>query len=165
MFGATPRGFVDNYQEVFAPLARITASCELTKTRYFTVPYWNSVELDKNGNNTVRRRGCRIYSYSYPSLTIDCRGSSSTGSATWRWKVRRSDKRARAWVHFSRRQSTMGQHHAIFTRRPYSVTLTEYVSPGTMITVGSVGLDIRRLFVKRQSGGQETTTLTASWPY
>ena len=56
-----------NYNDVFVPLTRIGATCELSRSRYLGRRYYRKgLTLSTSGPQTFRRRpnGCQIYSYS-----------------------------------------------------------------------------------------------------
>lgn len=153
---------IDSFQ--FLALDRITASCVLTRKVYLGKrPYRRSIEAYRDGPQTARRRGCSTYEYSQGGLTIDCRRSGSSGSATWMFGRRRSDRGGSYGLRFDKSQSTMGAHDISARVTPTRVFVTETVSPGTMITVTSVHLTVRRLFW-RKAYRHDRKTLTAHWP-
>ena len=74
-------------------LSGITARCELTRDVYLGKrPYRESIDAHRAPAATMSRRGCSMYSYSQGGLTIDCRHSRSSGSATWMFWRHRSDR-------------------------------------------------------------------------
>jgi hypothetical protein len=151
----------------FVPLARIGATCKLTRHRYVGRRYYRSgLTLYKEGPQTFRRRpnGCKIYSYSVGALTIDCRHSRSSGSASWSFKVRPSDGRARATLYFDSSRSTIGAHPMTVSRSGFGryVNVTETVSAGTMITVTSVETSVSRRY-SRKVWRDESKTLRANF--
>jgi hypothetical protein len=150
----------------FVPLARIGATCKLTRHRYVGLRYYRSgLTLYKEGPQTFRRRpnGCKIYSYSVGGLTIDCRHSRSSGSASWSFKGRRTDRVGRASLYFDTSRSTMGAHPMTVSRFGRYVNVTETVSPGTMITITDVEVPVSRRY-SRKVWRDDSKTLTAHWP-
>ena len=111
----------------------------------------------------MSRRGCSFYTYSQYNLTIDCRHSRSSGSATWTFGRRPTDRVGYHVVKFDEWQSTMGAHSTSSRVTPTRVFVTETVSPGTMITVTLVHLRLHRLSW-RKAYRHYHKTLTASWP-
>jgi len=161
-----PGEWVGNYESFqFNALDRITASCDLTRTVYLGKrPYRRSIDAYRDPEATVSRRGCSIYSYSQSELTIDCRHSHSSGSATWMFGRHRSDRGGYYGINFDPSQSTMGAHWISERITATRAFVTETVSPGTMITVTDVHLtDVSRLFW-RKAYRHDRKTLTASWP-
>ena len=160
---ATP---IRGWPSTYLPLSRITASCELTRHVYVgRRSYRSTAYLRRNGSAISSRRpnGCKVYSYSVGNVTIDCRRSRSSGSVSWRFGLRPSDLGGAASLNFDRLESTMGAHRLSSRRGRYSVTVTETVSPGTMITVTSVELRVRRLYSKKV-WRDDSLTLNAAWP-
>jgi hypothetical protein len=164
-------GQVDEYGnpvDVFnyLSLARITASCDLTRTVYLGKrSYWRSVDAIKGGVETSSRHanGCSIYSYADGELTIDCRHSRSWGSATWMFGMGWSDRGGSYDLSFDTHQSTMGAHPLSARRTASRLFVTEHVSPGTMITVSEVGASWKRLGFKKVYR-HDKKTLRAAWP-
>jgi hypothetical protein len=153
----------DYGDDTYVPLSSVTASCMLRKSTYLgRRSYREAFWRDKSGASAFRRSGCPIYSYSAGKLTIDCRGSSHYGYASWRFPLRRSDIVRETWLYFDRSQSTMGRHDLNSVYGPRSIVLTESVSPGTMITVNSVEAKISRRYW-RDVYRKQKKTLTASW--
>ena len=153
----------DTSDQMWLPLDRVTATCKLEKTTYLgRRPYRAPVFRSKSGSSAFSRHGCPIYSYSVGKLTIDCRGSSHTGSASWRFPMRRSDYVSSTWSHFDLSQSTIGRHDLHYTRSGRSLILTETVSPGTMITINSVDATVSRRYWRKVFRHQ-SKTLRASW--
>lgn len=169
----TPAVYVENPEPdpygvtyTFMPLQRIDASCELTRTVYVGRRYYRMGQtLYRDGSATSSRHpnGCLVYSYSAGELTIDCRHSRSSGSATWTFGIRRTDRVRPGSVYFDRRQSTMGPHSSTIRRRGRRAYVTETVSPGTMITVTEVEVPVSRLY-SRKVYRHDSKTLSASWP-
>ena len=156
----------DGTYNSFVPLARIGATCELTRHRYLGRRYYRSgLTLYKDGPQTSRRspNGCQIYSYSSGSLTIDCRYSSHPGSASWSFRIKPTDRRARATLYFDASRSTIGAHPMRVRRNGRYLNVTETVSAGTMITVTSVEASVSRRYSSKV-WRDETKTLTAHWP-
>jgi hypothetical protein len=151
----------------YLPFQRVTATCALTRDVYLGRRYWREVIYpEKRGSSAFARGGgCSIYSYSYGKLTIDCRRSKTWGWASWRFPLRRADWPRRSWVYFDRSESTLGRHHLTsrLAARGRAMTLTERVSPGTMITVNSVELPVSRRYSK-EVWRTQTKTLRAAWP-
>lgn len=145
-------------------LSGITARCELTRDVYLGKrPYRESIDAHRAPAATMSRRGCSMYSYSQGGLTIDCRHSRSSGSATWMFWRHRSDRGGSYGIRFDRSQSTMGAHSISGRLTPTWAFVTETVSPGTMITVTSVYLEgVRRLFW-RNVYRHDRKTLTANY--
>jgi hypothetical protein len=152
--------------QMYAPLARVTASCDLTRTVYLGKrPYRKLVEFHRSPPSTVSRRpgGCRVFSYSQGRLTIDCRRSRSSGSVTWMFGSRWSDRGGRYGIWWDRSESTFGPHNLSSRWTPGRFYVTETVKPGTMITVTGVWSTTRRLFWKKVYR-HDKKTLTAAWP-
>jgi hypothetical protein len=155
----TPWGTTINYDR----LRYVHATCVLEKKRYFgRRPYRSAFWREKSGASAYRQSGCPIYSYSVGKLTIDCRHSSNTGYASWRFPLRRSDIVRQARAYFDRSQSTIGAHNTRYVRWPRSLVLTESVSPGTMITITGVDVNISRRYW-RAAYLKQKKTLRASW--
>jgi hypothetical protein len=155
----------DPWAESFnlVPLSSISASCTLYRKVYLGRRYYHrAVSLYRSGSGAVRRNGCAIYSYSGSNLTIDCRRSRSTGSATWSFKLKSTDWANRSRVYFNPGQSTMGSHPVTMARIGNKEYVTEHVSPGTMITVSSVELNVSRSY-SRKVYRHDSKTLSASW--
>ena len=154
-------------ERVFSALTQITAECDLARTVYLGKrPYRRTIEQQRDGDQAVSRRpnGCSIYSYSESELTIDCRRSRTSGSATWMFGRHRTDRGGRYGIHFDTSQSTIGAHPISSRVTPTRVFVTETVSRGTMITVTDVYLrDVSRKFW-RKVYRRDSKTLTASWP-
>lgn len=151
------------YSLDYVPLSSVTASCVLRKSTYLgRRPYREAIWREKSGSSAFRRGGCPVYPYSIGKLTIDCRHSSRSGYASWRFPLRRSDIVLGTWNYFDRSESTIGAHNLRAVRLPKSVVLTETVSPGTMITVAEVDVKISRRYW-RQVYRKQKKTLTASW--
>jgi hypothetical protein len=147
----------------YVPLSSVTARCVLEKKTYLgRRSYRSPIYREKTGASTYRRSGCSTYSYSTGKLTIDCRRSSSSGYASWRLPLRRSDWFREWTLNFDRSQSTLGRHDLSHVRNARSVVLTETVSPGTMITVTDVEAKISRRYW-RQVYHTQKQTLRASW--
>jgi hypothetical protein len=141
----------------------VTASCVLEKTTYLgRRSYRAPVFRSKTGASAFRQSGCPTFVYTTGKLTIDCRHSSHTGYASWRFPLRRSDWYRGGTIYFDRSQSTIGRHDLSSVRRPRSLVLTETVSPGTMITVTEVDVKISRRYW-RSVYLKQKKTLTASW--
>jgi hypothetical protein len=150
---------------VFMPLTRIGATCELTRSRYLGRRYYRSgLTRSKSGPQTFRRspNGCQIYSYSSGSLTIDCRYSSLPGSASWSFRIKPTDRRARATLYFDSSRSTIGAHPMTVRRNGGYLNVTETVSAGTMITVTSVEASVSRRY-SRKVWRDESKTLRANF--
>jgi hypothetical protein len=166
-FHAQPVPFVHvtEFDYNFDTLSGITATCKLTRDVYLGKrAYRQSIDAHRDATATVSRRGCPIYSYSQGGLTIDCRHSRSSGSATWMFGRRRSDRGGYYGIRFDRSKSTMGPHSISGRLTPTRAFVTETVSPGTMITVTSVYLEgVRRLFW-RKVYRHDRKMLKASWP-
>jgi hypothetical protein len=157
----------DNWQDYnFVPLSHITATCTLRRKRFVGLRWYrDEVTLYKDAPRTLRRRpgGCQIYTYSSGTLTIDCRRSSTSGSATWSFRLRPTDGRSTGTAYFDTSRSTMGPHRISVWRFGRYVNVTETVSPGTMITYSLVELSFLRRYSKRV-WRNERRTLTAHWP-
>jgi hypothetical protein len=156
----------DEAQAIFSPLARITASCELTRTVYLGKrAYRKLVEFHRSPPSTVSRRpgGCRVFSYSTGRLTIDCRHSRTSGSVTWMFGSRWSDVGGRYGIYWDRSQSTFGPHSLSSRWTPKRFYVTETVRPGTMITVTDVWETTKRVFMKKVYR-HDKKVLTAAWP-
>ena len=148
------------------PLARISATCDLTRKVYLGRHYYQrGITLTRTAPVTSSRRanGCKVYSYETGRLTIDCRRSGSSGSATWAFPVRPTDRGGTSVVYFDRSQSTMGSHPVTMVRIGNKEYVTERVSPGTMITVSSVELNVSRSY-SRNVYRHDKMTLRAQWP-
>jgi hypothetical protein len=164
---STPWDWGSDANDVFAPrfhnITSVRATCELKKTTYLgRRSYRAPVFRSKTGASTYRRSGCSIYSYSTGRLTIDCRRSSSSGSASWRFPLRRSDWYREGSIYFDRSESTLGPHKLSSVVKPRSLVLTETVFPGTMITVTEVDATISRRYW-RSVYRKQKKTLTVSW--
>jgi hypothetical protein len=147
----------------YVPLSSVTARCVLEKKTYLgRRPYREAFTREKSGSSAFRRGGCPVYPYSAGKLTIDCRHSSHTGFASWRFPLRRSDWYRGGTIWFDRSLSTIGAHNVRSVRHPKSVVLTETVSPGTMITVTDVEAKISRRYW-RQVYHTQKQTLRANW--
>ena len=82
---------------------------------------------------------------------------------SWRFGLRPSDRGGAASLTFDRDESTIGAHTLTSRRAGNVVTATETVSPGTMITVTSVRLDVTRLHSEKV-WRDDRLTLNAAWP-
>lgn len=162
-FDALTPVVTDDYPFTYVPLSSVTASCVLKKKTYLgRRPYREAFTREKSGSSAFRRGGCPVYTYSAGTLTIDCRHSSRSGYASWRFPLRRSDTVLETWNYFDRSASTIGPHNRGAVRSPKSVVVTETVSPGTMITVAEVDVEISRRYW-RPVYRKQTKTLHASW--
>jgi hypothetical protein len=152
-----------SFDDTYAAVSSVTARCVLEKKTYLgRRPYREAFTREKSGSSAFRRGGCPVYPYSIGKLTIDCRHSSRSGYASWRFPLRRSDIVLGTWNYFDRSESTIGAHNLRAVRSPKSVVLTETVSPGTMITVAEVDVKISRRYW-RAAYLKQKTTLRASW--
>ena len=116
------KGEGQDYEEVpldVVPLSRITATCTLRRKSYVGRRYYREmIYPEKRGPSAFARGGCPVYSYSTGKLTIDCRSSTRSGYASWRFPLRSNDRVRGATVWFDRSESTFGGHSSGGTAGP-----------------------------------------------